>query len=385
MTSTAVERANKAAIERANKAEASIKDLVRHNWDAVKDSLPATMEPKRFARLVFNAVRKTPKLGECTAVSMIGSLIAASSIGVEVNTPLQEAYLIPYGAEATFIMGYQGYVKLFRQHPDADDVSSGWIGSKDVLEYAYGRDKYLTHKPTFGDRGDCIGVWAMYTLKSGGWDFVVLTMDQVKALRMKGEGGDVRDPEHWMARKTALRQVLKLAPKSSAMAAAMAADEHAGRDAARSAGVAVQLPDAPNISTVAGSIEPPHGEPPAREEEVIDEVTGEVLDGMRAEVVEEGAGEGAHRPVEGGPGVAPSSSSDVVMVKRATVIAIQRELARCGVGANEADSYLGVLGIPRDHVTDLTQVEAEELLVAVRGLDRDKLAELVADMSDGVR
>lgn len=117
--------------------------------------------------------------------------------------------------------------------------------------------------------------------------------------------------------------------------------------------------------------------------EVIDERTGEVV--LDAEVVEEGAGEGAHQPVEGGPGVAPSSSSDVVMVKRATVIAIQRELARCGVGANEADSYLGVLGIPRDRVTDLTQVEAEELLVAVRGLDRDKLAELVADMSDGVR
>lgn len=376
MTSTALERANKAALDRANKAEASIKDLVRHNWDAVKDSLPATMEPKRFARLVFNAVRKTPKLGDCTAVSMIGSLIAASSIGVEVNTPLQEAYLIPYGSEATFIMGYQGYVKLFRQHPDADDVSSGWIGAKDVLEYSYGRDKHLTHKPTLADRGACIGVWAMYTLKSGGWDFVVLTMDQVKALRLKDEGGDVRDPEHWMARKTALRQVLKLAPKSSAMAAAMAADEHTGRDAARAAGVAVHLPDAQNISTVAGSIEPSRDDEPER----IDEQTGEVLD---AEVVEEGAGEGAHQPVEGGPGVAPSSSSG--MVKRATVIAIGRELARCGVGANEVDSYLGVLGVPRDRVTDLTQAEAEELLVAVRGLDRDKLAELVADMSGGVR
>ena len=112
-----------------------------------------------------------------------------------------------------------------------------------------------------------------------------------------------------------------------------------------------------------------------QEPEVIDEATGEVLD---AEVVEDGAGEDAHQPVEGGPGVAPSSSSDAVPAKRATIVAIIRELGRCGVDANAVDAWMPTLGVPRDRLTDLTQPEASDLLNMVRGLDRDKLADLLA-------
>ena len=59
--------------------------------------------------------------------------------------------------------------------------------------------------------------------------------------------------------------------------------------------------------------------------------------------------------------------------------AIVRELARCGVDAATADSYLPALGVPRDAITDLTQDEAVELLEVCRTLDRDALAGLVAD------
>ena len=348
---TALQRANEAAVQKANNAEASIKDLVRQNWSAVEGALPETMDSKRFARLVFNAVRKTPKLADCSGISMIGSLLAASSIGVEVNTPLGKAYLIPYGSEATFIMGYQGYVRLFRQHPDADDVATGWIGSKDKIDYSYGRNKHLDHKPNMLDRGDCIGVWALYTLKSGAWDFVVLTMDQVKALRGKGEGGDVRDPEHWLARKTALRQVLKLAPKSTALAAAVAADEQSGRDAAQAAGLADNLMapiPAVNMSTVHGEIEaaPEH----------IDEATGEVLDQ-----------EPAADPEPATPAAKP--------LTRTTGNAVLAEFKRLGVDAAEVDAWLPALGIPVS-LAQLSQPDAEELLGVLRGLDRDRLAEL---------
>ena len=342
---TALQRANEAAVQKANNAEASIKDLVRQNWSAVEGALPETMDSKRFARLVFNAVRKTPKLADCSGISMIGSLLAASSIGVEVNTPLGEAYLIPYGSEATFIMGYQGYVRLFRQHPDADDVATGWIGSKDKIDYSYGRNKHLDHKPNMLDRGDCIGVWALYTLKSGAWDFVVLTMDQVKALRGKGEGGDVRDPEHWLARKTALRQVLKLAPKSTALAAAVAADEQSGRDAAQAAGSGL-LDIGVNLSTVAGEIEAP---------EDVDPATGEVLD---AELVE------AQQPPTG-----PKP------LTRTTGNAVLAEFKRLGVEAAEVDAWLPALGVPVG-LRQLSQPDGEELLAVLKTIDRERLAEL---------
>ena len=272
------------AVAVANKAEGSIKDLVRNNWDAIKDSLPDTMELRRFARLVFNSVRKTPRLAEATATSLIGSLLAASSLGLEVDTPLGEAYLLPYrrknrstGAEwveAQLIVGYQGIVKLYRQHPMAGTLSSEWIGAHDHLDYSYGTDKHLMHIPKLGDRGEPIGVWASYALKDGTSDFVVLSMAEVAELRGKGEGEkrDVADPQHWMERKTAIKQVLKLAPKSTHLAAALVVDEQPIGQAANVAGLdavarVVQV-DEPNVSTIAGEIEPaPEG---------IDAETGEV-------------------------------------------------------------------------------------------------------------
>lgn len=218
MTSNALAR-------QQQQAETTVQSLVRDNWQAIAQSLPSTMEPKRFARLIFNSVRRTPKLATCTATSLIGSLLASSALGLEVDTPLGEAYLVPYGTDAQLIVGYQGIVKLYRQHPMAGTISSGWVGSNDQFDYAYGTNPFLNHKPAGADRGDPVAFWASYTLKDGTSDFVVLTPTEVAELRGKVKKGDIADPQHWMARKTALKQVLKLAPKSTQLAAALVIDE----------------------------------------------------------------------------------------------------------------------------------------------------------------
>lgn len=342
MTTNAVAR-------RADQAEGTIKDLVRQNWDAVKDSLPDTMEPKRFARLVFNSVRKTPKLADCTAVSMVGSLIAASTLGLEVDTPLGESYLVPYGSEAQLIVGYQGIVKLYRQHPMAGTLASNWIGAHDALDYSYGTDKHLNHTPKLGDRGEPIAVWASYTLKDGTSDFVVLSMAEVAELRGKVKKGDIADPQHWMARKTALKQVLKLAPKSTTLAAALVVDEQPIGQAAHAAGLdavaRVMRVDGPaNLSMVAGEIEAP----PER----VDEATGEITD--------------------------PTSAPGPKPLTRTTGNALLAEFKRLGVDAAEADAWLPALGVPVG-LRQLSQPDAEELLGVLRGLDRDQLAGLARE------
>ena len=140
-------------------AEQTVQSLVRDNWAAIRQSLPSTMDPKRFARLIFNSVRRTPKLAQCSATSLIGSLLSASALGLEVDSPLGESYLVPYKTDAQLIVGYQGIVKLYRQHPMAGQVASGWVGERDRFEYAYGTQPYLTHVPALGDRGEPIAFW----------------------------------------------------------------------------------------------------------------------------------------------------------------------------------------------------------------------------------
>ena len=339
MTTNALARVQK-------QAETSVQSLVRDNWQAISQSLPSTMEPKRFARLIFNSVRRTPKLAQCTATSLIGSLLASSALGLEVDTPLGEAYLVPYGTDAQLIVGYQGIVKLYRQHPMAGTISSGWVGSNDRFDYAYGTQPYLNHKPAGADRGDPVAFWASYTLKDGTADFVVLTPTEVAELRGKVKKGDIADPQHWMARKTALKQVLKLAPKSTQLAAALIIDEQPVGEVHQVTGLESV---AESVAAIAAH-EQPHPDD-------VDPDTGEVLD-------EQPVGE-----------VRPTGPKPLT---RTTGNAILAEFKRLGVDAAEVDAWLPALGVPVG-LRQLSQSDGEELLAMVRDLDRERLAELARE------
>ena len=75
-------------------AEETVQSMIRSSWSAIAASLPDTMDSKRFARLVFNAVRKTPRLAEATATSMVGAVLTASALGLEIGLN-NEAHLVP--------------------------------------------------------------------------------------------------------------------------------------------------------------------------------------------------------------------------------------------------------------------------------------------------
>ena len=279
-------------------AEQTVQEMIRSSWSAIAASLPDTMDSKRFARLVFNAVRKTPRLAEATSTSMVGAVLTASALGLEIGLN-NEAHLVPYKrttkdksrewVEAQLIVGYGGVVKLFQQHPAARGVTTGWVGKNDRFDFAYGTAAFLDHKPAFGDRGEPVAFWAAYELANGTRDFLVLDPATVAKLRDKplDEKRDVADPEHWMERKTVLKQVLKLAPKSTKLQWAMAVDEKPGGDLQRER-VAVAI--------AAGDVVPDQAAIDPQADDVegdIDEATGEVLGGdAPTEQVPEGTGGG---------------------------------------------------------------------------------------------
>ena len=280
-------------------AEQTVQSLVRDNWAAISQSLPSTMDPKRFARLIFNSVRRTPKLAHCSATSLIGSLLSASALGLEVDSPLGESYLVPYKTDAQLIVGYQGIVKLYRQHPMAGQVASGWVGERDRFEYAYGTQPYLTHVPAQGDRGEPVAFWASYSLKDGTTDFAVLSPAEVKALRGNMKKGDIADPQHWMSRKTVLKQVLKLAPKSTQLAAALLIDE-------QPVGGVHQVTGLESVAASVAAIAAEVGEE-------VDPETGEVMDSREAQpAVEE-----VSAPLVMGEGVADAEGGEAAMTPRA--------------------------------------------------------------------
>lgn len=223
-------------------------------------ALPKHLDADRIARLALTAVRKDRKLAECTPESFAGALLTAAALGLEPNVN-GEAYLVPYKGECTLIVGYAGFAKLFWQSPLAKHIDAQAVHENDDFDYAYGLAPYLTHKPARGDRGAVTHYYAAATLTTGASAFVVLSKDEVKALRggKVGTSGGIADPQHWMERKTALRQLVKLLPKSAALNAALTADERTGTDL-HAERVAEREPQA---------IAP---------QQAIDTVTGEVMD-----------------------------------------------------------------------------------------------------------
>lgn len=219
----------------------------------IRKALPAHMSADRIARIMSTQIRTTPKLAQCSQGSFFGALLTASALGLEPGIA-GECYLIPYGRECQLVIGYQGVTKLFWQHPLAKRLAAEYVCEHDEFDYDKGLELKLHHRPAAGDRGSVVAYYAIAELTTGALALDVFTPEQIKALRGGKVGtSGIDDPEHWMERKTALKQVLKLMPRASELSATLRIDEQVGSMATAKA-------------VAAGTI--PH----------IDDATGEVLD-----------------------------------------------------------------------------------------------------------
>lgn len=71
------------------KAPADHPTIVRIQAKAAEfaKAMPNVMKPDRFMRIAIGAIRRNPKLLECDPLSLMGSLLVAAQLGLEVNTP----------------------------------------------------------------------------------------------------------------------------------------------------------------------------------------------------------------------------------------------------------------------------------------------------------
>ena len=261
-------------IQQHQPAPPSVAQTIQRYAPMIAEALPRHLNPDRFTRLALTTLRKNPTLQQCAPESFIGALLTASALGLEPDVN-GECYLVPYKRECTLIVGYQGVSKMFWQHQMADRLSSDYVCANDRFEFRKGTDPYILHEPALGDRGPVIAYYAIVGLKNGALWFDVFTPDQIKALRGSVRPSNVRDPEHWMERKTALKQVLKLAPKSTSLAVVSTVDEQPG-----------SMQKALSVATAAKDAQPAPAPEHAAEVvdgELVDPETGEVADWQPAE------------------------------------------------------------------------------------------------------
>ncbi len=135
----------------------TIVDMVRALESEIKRALPTILTPERFMRMALSAINNTPELAYCTPMSFIAALMNAAQLGMEPNTPLGQAYLIPYKNKGTlecqFQIGYKGLIDLAYRTGLIQMIQAQTVREFDSFEYQYGLDSRLTHRPGDGERG----------------------------------------------------------------------------------------------------------------------------------------------------------------------------------------------------------------------------------------
>ncbi|OHW62191.1 recombination and repair protein RecT [Andreesenia angusta] len=208
--------ANKAGGTATKKQPQTMQDWIKVMEPQIKKALPSVITAERFTRMALTAISTNPKLAECTPESFMGALMNAAQLGLEPNTPLGQAYLIPYGKSVQFQVGYKGLMELAQRSGQFKSIYAHTVYENDEFEVEYGLTQNIVHKPNFDDRGKPIGFYAVYKLTNGGENFVFMTQREVeefgKAKSKTFNNGPWKTDFEAMAKKTVLKQLLKYAP-----------------------------------------------------------------------------------------------------------------------------------------------------------------------------
>lgn len=225
MANTAIQNAATKPSTRTEAGRATMQAYIKRMEGEIKKALPSVLTPDRFTRIVLSALSTNPKLQETTPESFLGAMMTAAQLGMEPNTPLGQAYLLPYYnskkrcLECQFQLGYKGLIDLAYRSGEVSTIQAHVVCEHDKFSYAYGLEPQLEHVPAMGDRGSPTHVYAVFRTKDGGYSFGVMSIDDVRRHAQRYsksfENGPWQTNFEEMAKKTVLKRVLKYAPLKS--------------------------------------------------------------------------------------------------------------------------------------------------------------------------
>lgn len=216
--------------------EASFPKLLEKMRPEMSRALGQSIGIEYFLRVALTTWRKSEFIQKCSYKSVIACLMDIAQLQLSPDSLLGEAYLVPFwnskmnSYEATTILGYKGFVKMVRRNTNVATLTSDVVYSKDKFTYRKGSQRVLIHEPVLeGDRGYPIGAYAYIAFVGGGEDFEFVREDYIDRIKRSSKSAD-KDGSPWKLwweaqwKKTALKQLLKIADISPEVAEALSKD-----------------------------------------------------------------------------------------------------------------------------------------------------------------
>jgi recombination protein RecT len=210
--------------------------LLEKSRGQLQMALPRHLSVDRLIRIAMTSIQRTPRLMECTPLSLLGAVMQCAQLGLEPDGVTGMAFLVPYwnskknSYEAQFQPGYRGLMDLAYRSEQVLKFDGHAVFERDRFHYEYGLRPALDHQPHRGeDRGELTAAYGVAQLRDTAEPlFRVVERHEIDKTRArsksKDEGPWVTDFDT-MAVKTAMRRLCKMVRQTPELRRAVALDE----------------------------------------------------------------------------------------------------------------------------------------------------------------
>jgi phage RecT family recombinase len=268
-------------------------------------------------------------LRECSADSLMNSILQACVGGFRIGGPFPEAHLVPFKnkgvLEAQLIVDYRGVIQALCRGGAVTKVQPRSVYAGDFFKLHYGTSERIEHEPALNpaDQGNLIGVYVLFTLADGSVKFDYMSVPEIDASRA---GSKARDAKAWtdhyeqMAWKTVIKRGSKTLPVSYETRRSLGAEDTDPADVERAEKpVQVSVRDTQPAQQEDAPL--PESADPEREKHIRE------LFSMQDDYAEEYAA-----VMDGGPSVSEMQTGDL----RACVLAIRAKVCATAEEAGQA-------------------------------------------------
>jgi len=190
------------------------------------DLLPRGMTVASFILSIKGSLAQNPKLLECTRDSILTSALKAAQWGLELDTAMQHAHLVPFknkdgDSEAVLVPGYRGLRLLADRCKIHSWVDVRIIYENDVWSIRHTEEgtKLSHEEELLGPRGKAKVWYAVFHRPDGSHRVEVMTLADINKVKGQSQARGSADPwqKHFeeMGKKTVFKRGMKYEPLSS--------------------------------------------------------------------------------------------------------------------------------------------------------------------------
>jgi len=198
----------------------------------LKRALPKNIDAERIKRIALTELSKSADLNAAAndnPLEFFGAVVQAAQLGLEIGSGLGHCYLIVYKGRIKLQLGYQGMIELAYRTGKIKSFDADLVVESDVFVHKRTQDGLIfEHEIDWNidvrDQTNVKLAYAQAVLVGGGSVYAVMTNAQIQKNESENrKGKDSTDAwrKHWgeMAKKTVIRRLYKLLPKSAEMMA----------------------------------------------------------------------------------------------------------------------------------------------------------------------